>query len=67
MLELLVAADLVRKKTTKALATDVPSGLSRGSAEPRLRAVRSGSAAGLRRLAELIEPSLHDTVPRHWG
>ena len=30
MLELLVAADLVRKKTTKALATEVPSRPSSG-------------------------------------
>lgn len=67
MLDLLVAADLVRKQTTKALATEVPSRPSREPVQPRLRAARSGSAAGLRRLAELIEPSLHDPVARHCG
>ena len=43
MLELLVAADLVRKKTTKAIATDVPS-----RTIPRIRAApTAGGAIGL--------------------
>jgi hypothetical protein len=67
MLDLLVAADLVREQTAKALAMKVPRRESRPHARTGLRTVRSGLAAGLRRLAELLEPSPHDVVPRHCG
>jgi hypothetical protein len=55
MLDLLIGADLVRQRTKNAVHG--PSIPVRKCERPRHRAVRSTSAAALRRLAELIEPS----------
>jgi hypothetical protein len=57
MLDLFIAADLVRQQTKKSLATEVPTKPPRKRDRPRRGAVRSTSAAALRGLAELIEPS----------
>jgi hypothetical protein len=62
MYDLFVAADLVRKQMNEALGTDALPRPSRRPAPPRRRPVRSGSAAALRRLADLLEPSRSDTV-----
>lgn len=64
MLDLFIAADLVREQTTKSLATEAASKPHRKRHERRREAVRSSSAAALRGLANLIEPSPADAVPR---
>lgn len=62
MLDLLFASDLIRQKTRQSVATDsrAERGLTRD--RRRLAAVRSGSAAALRGLADLIEPSRADVI-----
>jgi hypothetical protein len=57
MLDLLVAAEVVRKKTAQSLEADVPKGKAEKLIRPRRGAFRSNSAAALRGLADLIEPS----------
>jgi hypothetical protein len=64
MLDLFIAADLVREQTTKSLATEATPKPHRKRHERRREAVRSSSAAALRGLADLIEPSRADAVPR---
>jgi hypothetical protein len=61
MLDLFVASDLVRQETRKAVGTD-GSARTRKAAQARRRPLRAGSAAALRGLAELLEPSRHETV-----
>jgi hypothetical protein len=63
MLDLFIAADVVREQTKKSLATEATPRPSRRRDQRRRRAVRSGSAAALRGLADLIEPSRTDAVP----
>jgi hypothetical protein len=63
MLDLFVGADLVREHTKKSLATETPLKPDRKRHERRRGAVRSSSAAALRGLADLIEPSSRDAVP----
>ena len=62
MLDLFVAADLVREQTKKSLATEARPKPHRKRDERRRGAVRSSSAAALRGLANLIEPSPADAV-----
>jgi len=56
MLELVVAADLVRQKTSESVATDVTTNRARTRDQRRRRVFRSRSAAALRGLAARIEP-----------
>jgi hypothetical protein len=60
MLDLFIAADLVRKQTQRALGTDGPA--RRPRTPEQRRPLRSRSAAALRGLAELLEPSRQETV-----
>jgi hypothetical protein len=62
MLDLFVAADLVREQTRKSLATGATPKPSRKREQRRHGAIRSSSAAALRGLADLIEPSRTDAV-----
>ena len=62
MLDLLIAADFVREQTKKALATEATTKPSRTRARRSHRTVRSSSAAALRGLADLIEPSRIDAL-----
>ena len=62
MLDLLIAADFVREQTKKSLATEPTAKPSRKRDRSRRGAVRSNSAAALRGLADLIEPSRTDAV-----
>jgi hypothetical protein len=62
MLDLFVAADLVREQAKKSLATEATPKPSRKREQRRHGAIRSSSAATLRALAELIEPSRTDAV-----
>jgi hypothetical protein len=64
MLDLFIAADLVREQTKKSLATGPTPKPHRKRHERRREAVRSSSATALRGLASLIEPSRTDAVPR---
>ena len=64
MLDLFIAADLVREQTKKSLAAEATPKSSRKRRQRRREAVRSSSAAALRGLANLIEPSRTDPVPR---
>jgi hypothetical protein len=57
MLDLFVAADLVREQTKKSLATEATPKPSRKREQRWHGAIRSSSAATLRALAELIESS----------
>ena len=63
MLDLFVAADLVREQTKKSLATGATPKPSRKREQRRHGAIRSSLAATLRGLADLIEPSSRDAVP----
>jgi hypothetical protein len=62
MLDLFIAADLVREQTQKSLATEATPKPSHKRDQRRRRAVRSGSAAALRGFSDLIEPSHTDAV-----
>jgi hypothetical protein len=63
MLDLFVAADLVRQKTRESLTAEVPT-RPRGDRGQRWRsALRLSSAAALRGLADRIEPSRTGPVP----
>jgi len=62
MLDLFVAADLVREQTKKSLATEATPKPPRKREQRRHGAIRSSSAATLRGLADLIEPSRADTA-----
>jgi hypothetical protein len=64
MLDLFVTADVVREQMKKSLATEATPKPSRKRDQRRREAVRSSSAAALRGLANLIEPSRTDAVPR---
>ena len=63
MLDLLIAAEGVRRKTRELAETEAPENRGRKRMRRRRNAVRSGSAAALRGLADRIEPSCVDTVP----
>ena len=56
------ATDLVPKQTRRAFEEDVPARSSGGPGRRRRRPVRAGSAAVLRRLAELLEPAREETT-----
>jgi hypothetical protein len=62
MLDLFVAAEFVREKTDKSLATEVPTKRPRRLDQPRRGALRFRSAAALRGLADRIEPSRTNPV-----
>jgi len=62
MLDLFVAADLVRQKTSDSLAAEVTTKRPRTRDNHRRGALRSSSAAALRGLADRIEPSRTDPV-----
>jgi hypothetical protein len=62
MLDLFIAADLVREQTKKSLATGPTPKPFRKREQRRYRAIRSSSATALRGLASLIEPSRADAV-----
>jgi hypothetical protein len=62
MLDLFVAADLVREQTKKSLATEATPKPSRKREQRPHGAIRSSSAAALRGLADLIEPSRTDAA-----
>jgi hypothetical protein len=62
MLDLFVAADLVREKTSESLATEPTPKRARRREQPRRGALRFRSAAALRGLADRIEPSRTDPV-----
>jgi hypothetical protein len=62
MLDLFVAADLVRERTKKSLTTEATPKPSRKRDQRQRGAIRSSSAAALRGLADLIEPSRADAV-----
>jgi hypothetical protein len=62
MLDLFVAADAVRQKTTEPLREDAPKGKAGKRIRRRRSAVRSISATALRGLADLLEPSRTGTV-----
>jgi hypothetical protein len=62
MLDLFVAAEGVRQKTRELVEAEAPKKKERRPIRRRRTAVRSGSAAALRGLADLIEPSRADTV-----
>jgi hypothetical protein len=64
MLDLFVAADLVREQTKKSLATGATPKPSRKRKQRRHGAIRSSSATALRGLANLIEPSARRRSPR---
>lgn len=57
MLDLYVAADAVRQKTRESTNTEAPKKERRRRGRRPRRVVRSTSAAALRGLAELLEPS----------
>lgn len=57
MLDLFVVADAVRQKTRETINAEVPEKDQRRRSRHPRRVVRSTSAAALRGLAELIEPS----------
>ena len=63
MLDLFIAADVVRQKTRESLAAEVPRRRRRNSDERRPNALRLSSAAALRGLADRIEPSRTGPVP----
>ncbi len=63
MSDLFVAADLVREQTKKSLATEATPKPFRKREQHRRAAVRSNSAAALRALADLIEPSRSGALP----
>ena len=63
MFDLFVAADLVRQKTRESLAAEVPTRPGRNRSRRRRNALRFGSAAALRGLADRIEPSRTGAVP----
>jgi hypothetical protein len=63
MLDLFVAAEGVRQKTRDMVEAEAPKRKKRRPIRRRRTAVRYGSAAALRGLADLIEPSRADTVP----
>jgi hypothetical protein len=62
MLDLFVAAEGVRKRTRELVEAEAPKKKERRPSRRRRTVVRSGSAAALRGLADLIEPSRADTV-----
>jgi hypothetical protein len=62
MLDLFVAADLVREKTNQSVATDVTTTRARRRDLHRRGPVRSRSAAALRGLADRIESSRTDPI-----
>lgn len=62
MLDLFVAAEFVREKTNKSLATEVTTKRARRLDQPRRGALRFRSAAALRGLADRIEPSRSNPV-----
>jgi hypothetical protein len=62
MLDLLFVSDAVRQKTMESLATDVRAKPRPKRDRRRRAAVRSGSAAALRGLADLIDPSRADVI-----
>jgi hypothetical protein len=62
MLDLFVAAEGVRQKTRELAEAEAPKKKERRPIRRRRTSVRSGSAAALRGLADLIEPSRADTV-----
>jgi phage tail tape-measure protein len=62
MLDLFVAAEGVRQKTRELAEAEAPKKKERRPIRPRRTSVRSGSAAALRGLPDLIEPSRADTV-----
>jgi hypothetical protein len=57
MLDLLVATDEVRRRTTEAHAPKAAPVKTRKAVRPRRAVVRSTSAAALRGLADRLEPS----------
>jgi hypothetical protein len=57
MLDLLVATDLVRRRTQELHAPKARRVESRKAVRPRRAVLRSSSAAALRGLADLLEPS----------
>lgn len=57
MLDLLVATDAVRRRTQESLAPKAPRVHTHKAVRPRRTGLRSGSAAALRGLANLLEPS----------
>ena len=63
MLDLFIGAEGVRQKTREAVEAEAPKRRKRRPTRRRRSAVRSGSAAALRGLADRIEPSCFDTVP----
>jgi hypothetical protein len=62
MLDLFVATEGVRQKTRKLVEAKAHKKKERQAIRRRRTSVRSGSAAALRGLADLIEPSRADTV-----
>lgn len=63
MLDLFVGAEVVRQKTRESLEVDVPRRKAKKVIRPRRGAFRSRSAAALRGLADLIEPSRTGAIP----
>jgi hypothetical protein len=57
MLDLLVATDAVRRRTKESHAPKAPRVETPKAARPKRAVVRSTSAAALRGLADLLEPS----------
>jgi hypothetical protein len=57
MLDLFVAADLVRQKTRESLADEAPTRPTRNRDQRWRKGLRFSSAAALRGLADRIEPS----------
>ena len=57
MLDLLVASDAVRRRTKEAHAPKAPPVETRKAVRPRRTELRATSAAALRGLANLLEPS----------
>ncbi len=57
MLDLLVATDAVRRRTKESHTPKAPRVETRKPVRPRRSALRSTSAAALRGLADLLEPS----------
>jgi hypothetical protein len=60
--DLFLAAEFVREKTNKSLATEVTTKRARRPDQPRRGALRFRSAAVLRGLADRIEPSRTNPV-----
>lgn len=57
MLDLLVATDAVRRRMERAHAPKAPRVETRTTERPKRSVLRSTSAAALRGLADLLEPS----------